>query len=119
MQYKSVTMADLARGSGVSYRTIEGYFYGRNDMACSKAYNIIQIEHYLEIDGRILTGSKSIDDFYETESAKISEKEQSDLFVVANPDYYISQRKHLDHIMEYYNRIMSEFNSEVDSEEVD
>lgn len=73
MQYRKVTMAEVAKGTGLSYRSIEGYYYGRNDMAHGKVYNIVEIEHFLDIDGRILTGSKSIDTFYEAEDRKLKE----------------------------------------------
>ena len=79
MQYRKVTMAKLSSGTGLSYRTIEGYYYGRNSLPTSKAYNVIEIEHFLDVDGRILTGSKSIEQFFKQESEIIkSESRKSD-----------------------------------------
>jgi len=76
MDYRKITMAQLAKGTGISYRSIENYCNGKNDISCSKAYNVVEIEYYLDVDGRILTGSRSIDDFYNAESERLDREEK-------------------------------------------
>lgn len=96
MDYRNITKAQLAKETGISYRSIEKYCNGENDISCSKAYNVIEIEHYLDVDGRILTGSRSIDDFYNAESERLdreeerikenAKKKQGDVYISAMPD---------------------------------
>lgn len=108
MSYRKVTKADLAEGTGLSYRTLEGYCYGRNDMSSAKAYNIIEIEHFLNVDGRILTGSKSIEDFYNDEKDRLLAKKNEPNIVIELEVDYQGQNKtieHLSRMMEVYNNI--------------
>lgn len=47
-------------------------------MSTSIAKNIIAIEHALDIDGRILTGNKSISDFFVEEDRRLRERKKAE-----------------------------------------
>lgn len=100
---RGFNMTTLSKKTGISYRSIEGYYYGRNDLAFAKAYNIIEIEHCLGIDGRILTGSKSIEDYYE------DEKRKAENFTIYEPTLYPlltpeDTQKRITELMEKYRK---------------
>lgn len=128
MNYRKVTKAELAKGTGLSYRTLEGYCYGRNDMSSAKAYNIVEIEHYLSVDGRILTGSKSIEDFYDAEKNRLLGKVDYNTmnidYIMPNSTltdtietYHANQDKRMErlsHMMEVYQNTLQKLQNDND-----
>ena len=78
MKYLDITTKELSAMTDVPVRSIENYRCGRNDMSTSIAKNIIAIEHALDIDGRILTGNKSISDFFVEEDRRLRERKKAE-----------------------------------------
>ncbi len=78
MKYRDITTKELSAMTDVPVRSIENYRCGRNDMSTSIAKNIIAIEHALDIDGRILTGNKSISDFFVEEDRRLRERKKAE-----------------------------------------
>ena len=78
MKYRDFTTKELSAMTDDPGRSIENYRCGRNDMSTSIAKNIIAIEHALDIDGRILTGNKSISDFFVEEDPRLRERKKAE-----------------------------------------
>lgn len=111
-------MSDIANNTDVPYKTIANYYYGRNSLPGSMAYNVVEIEHFLNVDGRILTGSLSIDQFYEEECKRIETstdpKSTALSFSVDINNEKQSKLDFLKRIMQYYYKLLDSFQKTAD-----